>query len=159
MQLEPKEGHGAGFPSRRACATEAIRDFNWREFAPFGWILAVQLVFLLLAMFLEIPAAMATLGTLTRAIYGDSAIHYPMFYLFLPPLAAIAEGFLYTVPAAVLVPLAIIRTVTPMESPEDRSEPLGHRLQRAWLPSLVVLRRTWRFSGGGNGSSGTGRLP
>jgi hypothetical protein len=123
----------------RACISEAIREFHLREYAPFGWLLAAHLLFLLLAMFLETPAAMATVGNLTRAIYGDSALHYPMFYLFLPPLAAIAEGFLYTVPAAVLVPLAIIRTMAPMESPGDRSEPVGHRLQRAWLPSLVVL--------------------
>jgi hypothetical protein len=127
------------FRVARACVSEAIRDFHFREYAPFAWILGGHLLFILLAMFLEATPAMATVGALTRAIYGDSAVHYPTFYLFLPSLAAIAEGFLYSVPAAVLIPLSIILTVAPMERHEERSEPVGDRLRRAWLPTLLVL--------------------
>jgi hypothetical protein len=123
----------------RACVSEAIRDFHFREYAPFAWILGAHVLFILFSLFLEATPAMATVGALARAVYGDSAVHYPMFYLFLPALAAIAEGFLYTVPAAVLIPLAMIRTMAPMEPAGARSEPVGDRLRRAWLPTLVVL--------------------
>ena len=125
------------FRVAKSCFSEAIRDFHFREYAPFAWILAAHLLFILLSMFLEASPAMATVGGLARAVYGDSAVHYPMFYLFLPAIAAMAEGFLYTVPAAVLVPLAIIRTMAPMEA--RGSEPVSARLKRAWPPTLLVL--------------------
>lgn len=127
------------FRIARACVSESIRDFHFREYAPFGWILGAHLLFILAGMFLEAPPAMATVGALSRALYGDSSVHYPMFYLFLPALTAVAEGFLYTVPGAFLIPLAIIRTMAPMEPAGERSEPVGDRIRRAWFPTLLVL--------------------
>ena len=122
----------------RTCAVEAVKDFHFREYAPFGWMLAAHLLFLIVALNLEATPAMATVGALGRALYGDRAIHYPAFYLHLPSLAAVFEAFLYSVPGAVLIPLALIRTMAPMEPASTRSQPIGPRLRSAFFPTLVV---------------------
>ena len=122
----------------RACATEAIRDFSWREFAPFGWILAVQLVFLLLALNMQSPVAMGSLGAAVRLFEGDAPVHYPRFFLYLPRAASMVEAFLYTIVGAVLVPLSLIRIFAPMDS-TLASGGVGTRLRKAILPSLISL--------------------
>lgn len=122
----------------RTCAVEAVKDFHFREYAPFGWMLAAHLLFLILALNLEATPAQATVGALARTIYGKESVHYPGFFLYLPSLAAIFEAFLYSVPGAVLIPLALIRTMAPMEPASTRSKPVGPRLKSAFLPTLVV---------------------
>lgn len=122
----------------RACAVEAVKDFHLREYAPFGWILAAHILFLVLALNLEAVPAQATVGNLARSIYGRESVHYPGFFLYLPSLAAIFEAFLYSIPGAVLVPLALIYTMGPMEPASTRSRPIGHRLRSAFFPTMVA---------------------
>ncbi len=91
------------------CANEALRAFRWGEFAPFGWILAAQILFLYLATRMETPLGMGTVGGLTRMLGGDASLHYPRFFSYLPTVASYVEAFLYTVPGSILIPLALIR--------------------------------------------------
>jgi len=122
----------------RTCAVEAVKDFHFREYAPFAWILGAHILFLILALNLEAAPAMASVGGLCRMIFGRESVHYPGFYLYLPSLAAIFEAFLYSIPGAVLIPLALIRTMAPMEPPSLRNQPVGPRLRSAFLPTMVV---------------------
>lgn len=122
----------------RACAIEAVKDFHFREYAPFAWILAAHLLFLILALNLGAAPAQATVGNLARMVYGREAVHYPGFFLYLPSLAAIFEAFLYSVPGALLIPLALIYTMAPMEPASTRSQPIGPRLRSAFLPTMVA---------------------
>ena len=122
----------------RTCGIEAVKDFHFREYAPFAWILAAHLLFLILALNLEAAPAMASVGAFTRMIFGRESVHYPGFFLYLPSAAAIFEAFLYSVPGALLIPLALIRTMAPMEPPELRNQPIGPRLRSAFFPTMVV---------------------
>ena len=126
------------FRVARACATEAIRDFRLHEYAPFGWILAVQLLFLLVVQFLDTIWGMATAGSLIRMVLGDNSLHYPGLYLRLPSVAQRLEAFLYTVPGAVLVPLCLIRIQAPMNPELATKAVLGPRLKQAFLPTLIA---------------------
>jgi hypothetical protein len=119
-----------------ACAISAARGFRWVEYAPFGWILAAQIAFLLLAVRLESPIGMATAGDLTRRLLGDAALHYPDFFLYLPSVASIVEAFLYMVPGAALIPLALIRMQRRLE-PATARTPTGAWLARATPPTLL----------------------
>ena len=126
------------FRVARACATEAIRDFRLHEYAPFGWILAVQALFILLVLFLGSPLGMATAGALGRLVVGSDGIHYPGFFLRLPSVAQRLEAFLYAVPGSVLIPLSLIRILSPSE-PELRSRDVAvARLRQAVLPTLIA---------------------
>jgi hypothetical protein len=122
----------------RTCAVEAVKDFHFREYAPFAWILAAHLLFLILALNLEAAPAMGSVGAMTRLIFGRESVHYPGFYVYLPSVAAIFEAFLYSIPGAVLIPLALIRTMAPMEPAELRNQPVGPRLRSAFLPTMVA---------------------
>ena len=122
----------------RTCAVEAVKDFHFREYAPFAWILAAHLLFLVLALNLEAAPAMASVGAMTRLIFGRESVHYPGFFVYLPSTAAIFEAFLYSIPGAVLIPLALIRTMAPMEPAEIRNQPIGHRLRSAFFPTMVA---------------------
>jgi hypothetical protein len=125
------------FRVARACAVEAARDFRWREYAPFGWILGVQLLFVLLALNLGTTIGMGTAGAAVRLFTGDPPIHYPTFFLILPNVTSWLEVFLYTIPGAVLIPLAIARIRAPMD-PELQGPGLKPRLRRAVPPTLIA---------------------
>ena len=125
------------FRVARACGVEAARDFQWGEYAPFGWILAVQLLFLSLVLNLGNIVGMATAGAAVRLFGGEAPIHYPTFFLYLPNATSWLELFLYTVPGAVLIPLSIARIQAPMD-PELEGAGLKARLKNAWLPTLVA---------------------
>lgn len=141
------------FRVARACGVEAARDFMWHEYAPFGWILGAQLLFLLLVFNLGTPIGMGTAGAAVRLFAGDMPIHFPTFFLFLPGAMSWFELFLYTVPGAVLIPLAIARIRAPMD-PELQGAGMKARIQRAWPQTLVaglltigfVLLWQWLFA-------------
>ena len=120
-----------------ACVAGAARGFRWREYAPFGWILAAQMLFLILAVRLDTPFSMATVGMLAGALLGDAPLHYPDFYLHLPTLATLVDAFLYTVPGAVLIPLSLIRMQRRLE-PQLGTPATGVWLRRAVPPTLVA---------------------
>jgi hypothetical protein len=125
------------FRVARACGVEAARDFMWREYAPFGWILGAQLLFLLLALNLGTTIGMATVGAIIRLFVGDAPLHYPSFFLYLPNVTSWVELVLYTLPGAVLIPLAIARIQAPMD-PDLQGEGFKARIRRAWPPTLVA---------------------
>jgi len=126
------------FRIARACAREAVRDFHWHEYSPFAWILGVQLLFFLLALNLDTPMGMAIAGGLTRMIHGKNMLHYPAYFLDLPFVSAVVELILYSLPGSVLIPLALIRIMEPMDPTLTRGEAVKARLRRAFLPTLVA---------------------
>jgi hypothetical protein len=120
---------------------EAVRDFQWREYAPFGWILAIQLLFLVLVFNLASPLGMGTAGAAVRLFAGDSPVHYPTVFMFLPSAMSWLELFLYTVPGAFLIPLSVALIRSPME-PGLQGPELKARLRRAWPQALVGFLAT-----------------
>ncbi len=115
---------------------ESLRDFRWYEWAPFGWILAAQILFLLCAVNLETFWGMLVAGSITLAASGgEKFLRYPQFFVALPTIAALVEWILYVVAGAVLIPLAILRISEPAEprGPRDTRA----RLTRAIPPALV----------------------
>jgi len=126
------------FRIARACAREAVRDFHWREYSPFAWILAAQLLFFLLALNLDTPMGMALAGGLTRIVHGKGPLHYPAYFLDLPYVSAVLELFLYSIPGSVLIPLALIRIMEPMDASLLEKETVNARLRRAVLPTLIA---------------------
>ncbi len=126
------------FRVTRSCAKEALRDFHWREYAPFGWILAAQLLFLVLAMNLGHEWGMATAGGLARLLGAEKQLHYPQFYVFLPSLLSIFEAILYTVPGSLLIPLSLIRVLAPMDHALAEGHGVGSRLKQAFLPTFAA---------------------
>lgn len=138
------------FRVARACATEAVRDFRLHEYAPFGWILAVQLLFIALVFLMNTTVGMATAGALGRLVVGDQGVHYPSFFLRLPSVAQRLEAFLYTLPGSVLIPLSLIRIQKPMDAALGSPDVFRARLKQAILPTLVaslantVLLEIWQ---------------
>jgi len=116
----------------------AARGFHWAEYAPFGWILGAQAVFLILAVRLDSPLSMATVGALAGALLGDAPLHYPDFYLHLPTLATLVDAFLYTVPGAVLIPLSLIRMQRRLEPELAGGLATGPWLKRAVPPTAAA---------------------
>lgn len=143
-------------PDRRTawlCLRESVRDFRLHEWMPFGWLLALQLLFLLCAVNLQTTWGMAVAGWITERAGGDRLLHYPYFYIALPSVASMVEWFVYLFPGCVFVPLALLRVSEPAENAsavEDRSV----RLRRAVLPTLVAaalnvaLLQGWQWVGG-----------
>lgn len=121
-----------------ASVMSAARGFHWGEYAPFGWILAAQAVFLILAVRLDTPLSMATVGALAGAVLGDAPLHYPDFYLHLPSLATLVDAFLYTVPGSVLIPLSLIRMQRRLEPEVSGAPSTGAWLKRAAPPTLAA---------------------
>ena len=126
------------FRIARACAREAVRDFNWHEYAPFGWILGAQLALLFLAVYLWTPIGMALAGGLTQAIHGERSIHYPVFFIFLPITYSWLEVFLYAIPGSLLIPLALIRIMSPMDPALSERRGVVARLKQAFLPTFLA---------------------
>ena len=121
----------------RAAALEALGSFRWREFAPFGWLLAVELVVLFLGMNLGTAWGMATVGWLTERIAGDAPLHYPDFYAFLPTLITNMEAVLFALPGCFLIPLAVIRVLRPIDPASFPPGTTGSRVRQAAIPVLV----------------------
>ncbi len=126
------------FRVARVCAVEAFRDFSWREYAPFGWLLGAQLLFLLLALNLDSVVGMGTVGSFVWLFYGDKLLHYPGFFLFLPSITSIVEALLYALPGAVLIPLSLIRIMAPMDATLAKGQATGPRLRKAIGPTLLA---------------------
>jgi len=121
----------------RAAALEALGSFRFYEFAPFAWILAAELLVLGLAMNLGTTAGMATAGWLTERLAGDRPLHYPDFYRFLPNLITNIEAILFLVAGSVLIPLAIIRILRPIDPASFPERDTGARVRQAVLPVLI----------------------
>jgi hypothetical protein len=135
----------------RSCAREALQDFNWLEYAPFGCILAAQLVFLFLAMNMGSVWGMATAGGVARLVGGERQLQYPQFFVYLPGLMSIVEAFLYTLPGSLLIPLSLIRVLAPMDHSLAEGYGVGPRLRQALLPTLfaglssAALLYAWQY--------------
>lgn len=118
-------------------ALDAAREFRWAEYAPFFWILAVQLAVLALATQLQSDWAMGLMAPLVKLVGGEGFLHYPVFFGYLPTFLGWVENFLYVVPGAVLIPLMLLR----FYSRSDRALSLGagatSRLMVAFFPTLL----------------------
>jgi len=123
--------------SIRAAALDALGSFRFHDFAPFAWILGIELVVLALAMNLGTGLGMATAGWLTERIAGDSPLHYPLFYAFLPTLMTNVEAVLYALAGSVLIPLALMRVLRPMDPQSFPAAETGARIRQAFLVVLV----------------------
>ena len=121
-----------------ACISRATQAFHWVDYAPFGWILGAQILFLLLAVNLGSGVGMATVGGVTRMLQGDEPIHYPGFFLYLPSLASILEAFLYAIPGSVIIPLALTRILYRTHPAQARAHSVAARLRHAFLPTLLA---------------------
>jgi hypothetical protein len=119
------------------CAREAVQDFRLHEYLPFGFILATEFLFLILAVNLAAPWGMGTAGLLARSVGGDGVSHYPEFFVFLPNLAALVEAVLYTLPGSFLIPLAIARIMAPTDPALQTPGTIMARVKRAVPPVLV----------------------
>jgi hypothetical protein len=152
------------------CLRESLHDFRLREWAPFGGLLGLQLLFLVLSANLHTSFGMLIAGGFAERVAGERILHYPAFYLALPDLTGLAEWVLALVPGCVLVPLALLLIAEPVE-PAARAE-RGARLRRAVLPALtaaalnVLALLGWQWVGaklvspalGGAGADWQGRL-
>ncbi|MEK7347432.1 MAG: hypothetical protein AABZ94_01035 [Candidatus Eisenbacteria bacterium] len=125
------------FEDAFSSAFEAARGFRWTEYAPFFWILATQWIFLALSTQLHTGWAMSIVAPLARLAGGEAHLHYPGFFGYLSILLGWLESFLYAIPGAVLIPLALLR----LYARTDRALSLGagaaSRLAGAFLPTLV----------------------
>jgi hypothetical protein len=119
-------------------AIDSVRGFRWAEFAPFFWILAAQWIFLALTLQLDKPWAMSVVAPVAKLVGGEANLHYPTFFGYLSILLGWIESFLYTVPGAVLIPVALLR----FYARSDRALSLGAgaavRLIGAVIPTLLA---------------------
>jgi hypothetical protein len=119
-------------------AIDSVRGFRWAEFAPFFWILAVQWIVLALTTQLDKAWAMSLIAPMTRLVHGESNLHYPTFFGYLSIFLGWLESFMYTVPGAVLIPMALLR----FYARSDRALSLGAgaatRLVGAFVPALLA---------------------
>lgn len=119
------------------CVRESLHDFRLYEWAPFGWILVAQVVFLVAVLNLGTGWGMAIAGGVAGLVgRSEQIVHYPTVFILLPALASVVEWVLYVVAGSVLIPIALLRIAAPMEggSPSDR----GTRVRRAILPTLIA---------------------
>ena len=84
------------FGTVRKCSGEALANFSWREYAPFAWLLAAELLFLILASNLGSTWGMATAGRIAHLVGGDGATRNPGFFVHLPAIFAYVETGIYT---------------------------------------------------------------
>ena len=147
--------------SAQSAASEALRNFRFHEYAPFFWILAAQLIALVLAMNLGSAWGMGTMGWLARRIAGDGPVHYPVFYVFLPNLMSIVEAFLYVLPGSVLIPLAVLRILRRLAPEASAPGETRSRITRA-VPIVLIaallntaLLAGWQWVLGQRAVSGT----
>jgi hypothetical protein len=119
-------------------AIDSVRGFRWAEFAPFFWILAVHWIVLALTTQLDKAWAMSLVAPMTRLVHGESNLHYPTFFSYLSIFLGWLESFMYTVPGAVLIPMALLR----FYARSDRALSLGAgaatRLVGAFVPTLLA---------------------
>ena len=119
-------------------AFESIRGIRWTEYAPFFWILLLQMLFVVCCTQLQAPWAMSVVAPMARMIGGEGSLHYPVFFAYVSILFGWVESFVYTVPGAVLIPLSLLR----FYARSDRALSLGagaaSRLAGAVLPTLVA---------------------
>ena len=126
------------FADAVSSAFDAARGFRWAEYAPFFWILAVQLIFLALGTQLDHTWAMNLMLPLARLAGGENNLHYPVFFGYVSVLLGWIESFLYTVVGAVLIPLAILRYYARTDRALSLGAGAGARLAGAFFPTLVA---------------------
>lgn len=124
--------------SIRAAALEALGSFRLYEFAPLGWIMAIELIVLFLAMNLGAAWGMGTAGWLSARIAGDGVLHYPDYYVFLPNLMTDLDGALYLIAGSILIPLTVLRVLGAIDPAGFPAAGAGTRLRQAFLPVLTA---------------------
>jgi hypothetical protein len=119
------------------CVRESLHDFRLYEWAPFGWILIAQVLFLLAALNLGSVWGMAIVGGVAGLVgRSEQIIHYPTVFILLPSLSSLVEWVLYVVAGSVLIPIALLRIAGPMEGGPQTE--WRQRVGRAILPTLLA---------------------
>lgn len=108
-----------GLREARSSAAEALREFRWFEYRPFAWIMAVQVLFLLLASNLGTSWGMAGAGWLMR-LTREAGVHYPSSFVVLPLAFSYLESLLFTTLGSFLIPLSLVRILAPMDGSTGR---------------------------------------
>ncbi|MGE5176487.1 MAG: hypothetical protein ACM3JJ_08955 [Hyphomicrobiales bacterium] len=111
---------------------QALGSLTWREYAPFAWMLAIEVAFLILGFNLGAPWGMGTAGALAAGIAGEGARHYPGFFVALPVIYSYVDAAVYSVIGAALIPLAVSRMM------KGKHRPSGS-VASAIPPTLIVF--------------------
>ncbi len=120
-------------------ASGAVADFSWREYAPFGWLLAAESAFLLLATCLGTTWGMATAGRIALLVGGDGATHHPGFFVHLPAVFAYVETAIYTFAGAIVLPVALAGILAPFHASLRTATTRSDRIRGAILPTFLGL--------------------
>lgn len=126
------------FADAFSSAFDAARGFRWTEYAPFFWMLAVEWIFLALCTQLHSAWAMGLIAPLARLVGGEGNLHYPVFFGYVSVLLGWLESFLYTVPGALLIPLALLRYYARTDRALSLGAGAASRLAGAFFPTLVA---------------------
>jgi hypothetical protein len=138
------------YRNARASIREALRDFHWLEYLPFGLIMLAELLFVTLAMNLGKPWGMGGAGWIMRTA-GEPAVHYPASFVFLISAYARVESFLFAVAGSFLIPLSLARIMAPMEGAPQAGSAVTRRARRAYLATFLgyvmnfALLIAWEF--------------
>lgn len=127
------------FGTVRKCSGEALANFSWREYAPFAWLLAAELLFLILASNLGSTWGMATAGRIAHLVGGDGATRNPGFFVHLPAIFAYVETGIYTLAGAVVLPIAVAGVLAPFEPSLNDASVRAARIRGAILPTFLGL--------------------
>ncbi|HEX7077676.1 MAG TPA: hypothetical protein VF363_04590 [Candidatus Eisenbacteria bacterium] len=119
-------------------ASASLRGFTWGAYAPFFWILAIEVIYLFLSVNLGAPWGMATAGALAARIAGDGTRHYPAIFVALPAIFSYVDAALYTVLGAAFIPLAITRVLRAPSRAPGRA-PTASRVRGAVLPTFLAF--------------------
>jgi len=130
---------------------ESIRGFRWTEFSPYFLLFGIQFVFLALTTQMHMAWAMGLVAPVVEWTGGESHLHYPAFYGYLPVSMAWVEAALYAFPGCVLIPLSLLRLL----ARSDRALSLGAgaagRLAGAVPPTLfaalIGVGAVWGWQG------------
>ena len=127
------------FGTVRKCSGDALANFSWRDYAPFAWFLAAELLFLILASNLGSTWGMATAGRIAHLVGGDGAIRNPGFFVHLPAIFAYVETGIYTLAGAVVLPIAVAGVLASFEPSLNDPSVRAARVRGAILPTLLGL--------------------
>jgi len=119
-------------------ALEAVRGFRRTEFSPFFLIFLIQFLFLGLTTQMHQAWAMGLVEPVARWTGGESHLHYPDFYGYLPVVMAWVESAVYAFPGCVLIPLSLLRLLARTDRALSLGAGAAGRLAGAVLPTLFA---------------------
>jgi hypothetical protein len=120
-------------------ARSAYRSFSWSNYSPLFAVLVVQALYLVLGLDLGWSVAMATVGTISRLIAGESSVAYPAFLELLPLTFSYVEAVTFVLLGAVALPWVVARTVGRLDTAKGGAALDPDATRRAILPTFLAL--------------------